>query len=122
MSLSDLSIERPVLTWMLTLALATFGILGLGRLGIDRYPDMTMPFVGVVVTMESASPTPPENLALCTSSSFAFSVTKATASTTSTSMATVPSNLWSAIRVVMSSRYVVGSTLGGNTFRTVFAF
>ena len=56
-SLSDLSIDRPVLTWMLILALATFGILGLGRLGIDRYPDMTMPFVGVVVTMESVSPT-----------------------------------------------------------------
>ena len=56
MSLSDLSIDRPVLTWMMTLALATFGILGLTRLGIDRYPDMTFPFVGVVVTMESASP------------------------------------------------------------------
>ena len=38
MSLSDLSIDRPVLTWMMTLALATFGILGLARLGIDRYP------------------------------------------------------------------------------------
>ncbi len=25
MSLSDISIERPVLTWMMTLALATFG-------------------------------------------------------------------------------------------------
>ncbi len=61
MSLSDLSIERPVLTWMLTLALATFGVLGLGRLGIDRYPDMTMPYVGVVVTMESASPTTMED-------------------------------------------------------------
>ncbi len=61
MSLSDLSIERPVLTWMLTLALATFGILGLGRLGIDRYPDMTMPFVGVIVSMESASPTTMED-------------------------------------------------------------
>lgn len=56
MSLSDLSIDRPVLTWMMTLALATFGILGLTRLGVDRYPDMTFPFVGVVVTMESASP------------------------------------------------------------------
>ncbi|CAM9475868.1 unnamed protein product, partial [Discosporangium mesarthrocarpum] len=60
-SLSDLAIKRPVLTWMLTLALATFGVLGLGRLGIDRYPDMTMPYVGVVVTMESASPTTMED-------------------------------------------------------------
>lgn len=61
MSLSDLSIQRPVLTWMLTLALATFGVLGLARLGIDRYPDMTFPFVGVVVTMEGASPTTMED-------------------------------------------------------------
>ena len=61
MSLSDISIQRPVLTWMLTLALATFGLLGLGRLGIDKYPDMALPFVGVVVTMESASPTTMED-------------------------------------------------------------
>lgn len=57
MSLSDLAIDRPVLTWMMTLALAVFGVLGLMRLGIDRYPDMTFPFVGVVVTLEGASPT-----------------------------------------------------------------
>jgi len=56
-SLSDVSIERPVLTWMLMLALATFGVLGFSRLGIDRYPDMTFPFVGVVVQLEGASPT-----------------------------------------------------------------
>ncbi len=57
MSLSDLAIERPVLTWMLTLALATFGVMGFLRLGVDRYPDMTFPFVGVVVTLDGASPT-----------------------------------------------------------------
>ena len=61
MSLSDLSIERPVLTWMLTLALAVFGVLGFLRLGIDQYPDMTFPFVGVVVTLEGASPTTMED-------------------------------------------------------------
>jgi hydrophobe/amphiphile efflux-1 (HAE1) family protein len=56
-SLSDVAIDRPVLTWMLMLALATFGVLGFSRLGIDRYPDMTFPFVGVVVQLEGASPT-----------------------------------------------------------------
>ncbi len=61
MSLSDLSIERPVLTWMMTLALAVFGVLGFLRLGIDQYPDMTFPFVGVVVTLEGASPTTMED-------------------------------------------------------------
>ena len=57
MNLSDLSVERPVLTWMLMLALATFGILGFTRLGVDRYPDMEFPFVGVMISMEGASPT-----------------------------------------------------------------
>ncbi|MAG31356.1 MAG: hypothetical protein CL908_10765 [Deltaproteobacteria bacterium] len=61
MSLSDLSIDRPVLTWMLTLALATFGILGFQRLGIDQYPDMTFPFVGVMVSLDGASPSTMED-------------------------------------------------------------
>ncbi len=61
MSLSELAIDRPVLTWMMTLALAVFGILGFLRLGIDQYPDMTFPYVGVVVTMEGASPTTMED-------------------------------------------------------------
>ena len=56
MSLSDLSIQRPVLTWMMTLALATFGVLGFMRLGVDRFPDMSFPFVGVMVTLEGAAP------------------------------------------------------------------
>ncbi|MFT5442162.1 MAG: HAE1 family hydrophobic/amphiphilic exporter-1 [Myxococcota bacterium] len=56
MRLSDLSIDRPVLTWMMTAALATFGILGLSRLGIDRYPAMDPPFAGVVVRLVGASP------------------------------------------------------------------
>ncbi|MEM7409794.1 MAG: efflux RND transporter permease subunit [Myxococcota bacterium] len=56
MSLSDLSIQRPVLTWMMALAMATFGILGFTRLGVDRYPEMEFPFVGVRVSMEGASP------------------------------------------------------------------
>ncbi len=61
MSLSDVSIERPVLTWMLMLALATFGYMGIERLGIDRYPDMSFPFIGVMVSLEGASPTTMED-------------------------------------------------------------
>ena len=61
MSLSDLSIKRPVLTWMMALALATFGVLGFLRLGVDRYPDMEFPFVGVRVELEGASPTAMED-------------------------------------------------------------
>jgi hydrophobic/amphiphilic exporter-1 (mainly G- bacteria), HAE1 family len=60
-SLSDLSINRPVLTWMMALALATFGVLGFLRLGVDRYPDMEFPFVGVSVELEGASPSAMED-------------------------------------------------------------
>ena len=38
MTLSDVAIERPVLTWMLVIALATFGVLGYLRTGVDQYP------------------------------------------------------------------------------------
>ncbi len=57
MSLSDVSIDRPVLTWMMTLALATFGVLGFLRLGVDQYPKMEFPYVGVSVRLDGASPT-----------------------------------------------------------------
>jgi HAE1 family hydrophobic/amphiphilic exporter-1 len=60
-SLSDISIQRPVLTWMMTLALATFGVLGFLRLGVDKYPDMEFPYVGVMVKMEGASPSTMED-------------------------------------------------------------
>jgi HAE1 family hydrophobic/amphiphilic exporter-1 len=70
--LSDISIDRPVLTWMMTAALATFGVLGLMRLGIDRYPAMEPPFAGVVVRMIGASPsTMEEDVAEILEESFA---------------------------------------------------
>jgi HAE1 family hydrophobic/amphiphilic exporter-1 len=55
-TLSDLSIRRPVFTWMMVLALATFGVMGLRDLGVDRFPKMEMPFVGVHLEMPGASP------------------------------------------------------------------
>ena len=56
MNLSDLSISRPVLTWMMMFALATFGIMGFSRLGVDQYPRMDLPYAGVMVTLDGASP------------------------------------------------------------------
>ena len=40
---------------------ATFGVLGFLRLGIDRYPEMEFPFVGVVTTLNGASPSTMED-------------------------------------------------------------
>ena len=56
MTLSDISIQRPVLTWMMVLALLVFGVLGYARLGIDQYPDIEFPVVSVDAVLEGASP------------------------------------------------------------------
>ena len=56
MTLSDMSIDRPVLTWMLVIALGTFGVLGYLRTGVDQYPEMEMPTLSVFATLEGATP------------------------------------------------------------------
>jgi len=56
MSLSDVAIERPILTWMMTLALIVFGVLGYNRLGVDQYPNMEFPVLTVTVIVPGASP------------------------------------------------------------------
>ncbi|HEB89148.1 MAG TPA: efflux RND transporter permease subunit [Deltaproteobacteria bacterium] len=56
MSLSDLSIDRPILTWMMILALIVFGVLGYNRLGVDQFPDMEFPVLTVNATLEGATP------------------------------------------------------------------
>jgi HAE1 family hydrophobic/amphiphilic exporter-1 len=52
----DVFIQRPVLTWMLSLSLVVFGVLGYKRLGVDRYPKMDFPSVVVTAVLEGASP------------------------------------------------------------------
>ena len=52
----DLFIRRPILTWMLTLSLVVFGVLGFLRLGVDAYPEMEFPVVGVTAVLDGASP------------------------------------------------------------------
>ncbi|GAF90678.1 unnamed protein product, partial [marine sediment metagenome] len=56
MTLSDISIQRPVLTWMMALALLVFGLLGYLRLGVDQYPDMEFPQIEVIAVLEGATP------------------------------------------------------------------
>jgi len=52
----DFFIRRPVLTWMLTLSLVVFGVLGYKRLGVDQFPELDFPVVTVMATLEGASP------------------------------------------------------------------
>ncbi len=56
MTLSDVSIQRPVLTWMMMLALVVGGALGFERLGVDHFPPMEFPVVMVIANLEGADP------------------------------------------------------------------
>jgi HAE1 family hydrophobic/amphiphilic exporter-1 len=56
MNLIDVFIQRPILTWMVTLSLLVFGGLGYARLGVDQFPKMEFPVVRVLATLEGASP------------------------------------------------------------------
>ena len=56
MTLSDLSIRRPVFGWMLMIGIFVFGLIGFNRLGISQLPDVDFPTVQVVVTWEGAAP------------------------------------------------------------------
>ncbi|MCE9669162.1 efflux RND transporter permease subunit [Myxococcus stipitatus] len=56
MFLSDVSIRRPVFTVMLSLCLIVLGLMGLGRLGTDLYPDVSFPIVVVNTVYKGAGP------------------------------------------------------------------
>ncbi|MBL9037167.1 MAG: efflux RND transporter permease subunit [Archangium sp.] len=56
MTLSDVSIKRPVFTTMLALFLVVLGIIGLRRLGTDLFPDVSFPFVVVSTVYRGAGP------------------------------------------------------------------
>ena len=56
MTLSDLSIKRPVFAWMLMIGVIVFGVIGFLRLGVSQLPDVDFPVVNVAVTWEGAAP------------------------------------------------------------------
>ncbi len=55
MFLSEVSIRRPVLAWMMNLALVLFGLIGLSRLPVRELPDIDPPIVSVVTVYPGAS-------------------------------------------------------------------
>lgn len=57
MTLSDVSIKRPVFTTMMSLCLVVLGVLGLKRLGTDLFPDVSFPFVAITTVYPGAGPT-----------------------------------------------------------------
>ena len=55
-------IRRPVFTTMFILVLIVFGIRSYPGLGVDLYPDVDLPMVGVTVTYEGTAPEEMETL------------------------------------------------------------
>ncbi len=56
MTLSDLSIKRPVFAWMLMLGLIVFGAIAFMRLGVSQLPDVDFPIISVTTTLGGAAP------------------------------------------------------------------
>ncbi len=61
MFLPDFCIKRPVTATMMVLALLIFGIISIGRLGVDIYPDVDFPLVTVRTLWENARPEEVDN-------------------------------------------------------------
>jgi hydrophobe/amphiphile efflux-1 (HAE1) family protein len=56
MSLSDISIRKPVFAWMLMAAMIIFGYISMRKMGISQMPDVDFPVVNISVTYEGAAP------------------------------------------------------------------
>ena len=56
MKLSDMSIRRPVLASMVSLALVLFGVIGYTQLAVREFPDVDPPIVSVSTALVGANP------------------------------------------------------------------
>ncbi len=56
MSLSDISIRRPVFAWMLMSGLIVFGLLSASRMGVSQLPDVDFPVVTINLNYPGAAP------------------------------------------------------------------
>lgn len=56
MSLSEISIKRPVFAWMIMAALILFGWISFSHMGISQLPDVDFPVVGVSLSLNGAAP------------------------------------------------------------------
>ncbi len=55
MSLTSLSIQRPVLAWVMSIAIVIFGLLGLSFLGVREFPAVDPPVITVSTNYRGAS-------------------------------------------------------------------
>src|SRR6185312_8920759 len=62
MWISDTSIKRPVFATMVIVSFMVLGIVSLGRLGIDLFPEVNFPFVNISIVYPGAGPEEVETL------------------------------------------------------------
>ncbi len=56
MSLSALSIKKPVFAWMIMVGLIVFGGISFFRMGISQLPDVDFPVINIGLTLNNAAP------------------------------------------------------------------
>src|SRR5579885_3215393 len=56
MTLSEISIRRPVFAWMLMFGLIIFGGISFFRMGISQMPDVDFPVINVALRLDNAAP------------------------------------------------------------------
>lgn len=56
MSISEISIRRPVFAWMLMFGLIIFGGISFSRMGISQMPDVDFPVVNIGLRLDNAAP------------------------------------------------------------------
>ncbi len=54
--LARVAVSRPVFTWVMSLVLLVLGVASIGSLPVDRFPNIDVPYVTVVVPYPGASP------------------------------------------------------------------
>ena len=56
MTLSEISIRRPVFAWMLMAALIVFGAICFLRMGVSNLPDVDFPSLTITLNLTGAAP------------------------------------------------------------------
>lgn len=56
MWLVETSVKRAVFAFMFTVALVGLGLMSIGRVGVDLFPEIDLPYVSVTIVLEGASP------------------------------------------------------------------
>jgi len=62
MNISDLSIKRPVTTFMVVMIILILGVVSLTNLKLDLYPDVSLPYAIVTTQYEGAGPEEVESI------------------------------------------------------------